>query len=416
MQRLRTAFLTTTEGLPREYWALWGANMLDWLGKFVAFFLTLYLADERGLSGSQVALVIALNGLANVPSSFLGGVLADRFGRRQLIVGGYWLIALGLASLGIARGVEQLAAAALFLGFVSGLPRASMSAMIADVVPPEHRKRAYSLNHWAINVGAMVALPLAGLLADLSFSLLFIGDALTSFAAGLLVFLVIPRTIQHPAPKPATEQRHGLGRLRLAIFSDRRALQVVLLVFLFACVYHQTRLALPLDMRDHGIPKSAFGALIGLNGFLIVALQLPVSRFINKYSSPLVMAAGSICLGVAYGICAFVTDDYALPLYVVSITVLSIGEILFFPTAVAFMAERAPVEKRAQYQGAFLTAWGPLAHMGGSVGGIILDDFGGPVLWIGCFILGNVVAVGWWLLGEKLRPVVVAPQLVETPA
>lgn len=411
MQRLRDGFITTTRGLPRAYWVLWGSNMLDWLGKFVSFFLTLYLAEERGLSGAEIALVVTLNGIANVPSLFLGGFLADRIGRRRMIIIGFWLIALALVFLGMARGMVQIAAASLFLGMVNGLPRPSLNAMIADVVAPEDRKRAYALNHWAINVGAMIALPIAGQLANTSYVLLFVGDAVTSFAAGLLVLALIPATVAVQKAAQSPSDKRPISRFE--VFRDRKALGLVFLVFLYGCVYHQTRLALPLDMRDNGVSRAEFGLLIGLNGLLIVALQMPFTRLTQKLYTPHVLAAGSVLLGVAYGICAYLTT---LPFYILSITLLSIGEVLFFANAVALMADLAPIEKRGQYQSLFMVAWGPLAWIGSSLGGIVLDEYGRVALWMGCLILGGIIAFGWWLLGERLRGHAPAPALVENPA
>src|SRR5262245_50535434 len=90
-------------GLPSTFWILWTGTLVNRLGTFVVPFMALYLTRERGFSEVQAGLVIALHGGGCVFSSLLGGMLADRLGRRIALGLGLWLGAAAILFLGFAR-------------------------------------------------------------------------------------------------------------------------------------------------------------------------------------------------------------------------------------------------------------------------------------------------------------------------
>src|SRR6476469_204139 len=76
----------TTGGLPRQFWWLWTSTLVNRLGGFVVTFLALYLTVDPGYSASYAGLVAALYGLGGAGGAVLGGVLADRVGRRSTLL------------------------------------------------------------------------------------------------------------------------------------------------------------------------------------------------------------------------------------------------------------------------------------------------------------------------------------------
>lgn len=88
------------ERLPRIVWWLVLARAINKLGAFSLGFLTVLITTEFGVSAVAAGLISAAFGLATIPSRLLGGVLADRFGRRRTIVAG--LVGCALAQAGIA--------------------------------------------------------------------------------------------------------------------------------------------------------------------------------------------------------------------------------------------------------------------------------------------------------------------------
>src|SRR4051812_2094244 len=223
-------------GLPRTYWMLWSGMLLNRLGSSVFFLLGLYLTRERGLRPELAGLVMSLYAAGGVLAGPVGGGLADGGGRRLTLLGGTAASGMLMLALGGARSTLAILLLAPLLGFCTDLCRAPLQAAVADVVPPEDRARAYGILYWAINLGFAGASALGGLLAVSHFGLLFVVDAMTTFAYGAIVLVGVSETRPAPTPEP-TGARGGTGTvsgmlapLRDRVFVRFALIQVLLLV------------------------------------------------------------------------------------------------------------------------------------------------------------------------------------------
>src|SRR6266511_3081559 len=181
-------------GLPRIFWLLWVGALVNQLGGFVFTFLALYLTQVRHFSVSEAGLVVSLFGAGSLASGPVGGYLADHVGRRRTMLLSFGLAPLAMLQLAFARRAWHIGVATLLLGFFSDLYRAAHQASISDVVPPSERTRAYGYVYWAVNLGFAGAAMIAGFMSSVSFTLLFIGDALTTLLFGIIIFAGVPET------------------------------------------------------------------------------------------------------------------------------------------------------------------------------------------------------------------------------
>ena len=198
--RLSRWWAGTSAGLPESFWYLLAGAFVNRLGYMVEPFLALYLAGPRDLEPSIVGLVLAAFGVGAFASQPIGGYLADRFGRRATLVGGMIGSAASFMLLASVRDLVLIGIAACLSGLTIDLYRPAVSAMIADLVAPENRARAFALLYWAINLGVAVAGVTGGLLAARSYWLLFIVDAATCLAFAVLIARKVPET--RPAQQP----------------------------------------------------------------------------------------------------------------------------------------------------------------------------------------------------------------------
>ncbi|PRH76691.1 MFS transporter, partial [Streptomyces solincola] len=196
---LTRAARESVSGLPRAFWWLWTATLINRLGAFVATFMALYLTLERGYSASYAGLVAALHGLGGVVSSLAGGVLADRLGRRPTLLASQVATALSVALLGFMEHPFAIAAAGFLVGAASNASRPAVQAMMADIVPAEDRVRAFSLNYWAINLGFAVSSAAAGFIAEYSYLAGFLGEAALTLVCAVLVFVKLPESRPEPS-------------------------------------------------------------------------------------------------------------------------------------------------------------------------------------------------------------------------
>ncbi|HXU74817.1 MAG TPA: MFS transporter [Polyangia bacterium] len=363
-------------GLPRTFWYLWVGALIDRLGTFVYTFLALYLTRARHFSVAHAGFVIALWGAGNFAAGPVGGYLADHLGRRRTMLLAFTLSAASMMNLGLARSEWHIAMATLMLGFCGNLFRPAQQATVADVVPPHDRTRAYGYLYWAVNLGFAGAAMLGGFMAERNFMLLFIADAATTVAFGIVVFLRVPET--HPERHVAVRKRPDLR----VPMRDRSFMIFVFAQLLVMLVGSQGNSTLPIDLRDHGIAPSTYGWLLAINGVMIVLLQPTAVSLVQRFDRGRVLALGALLQGIGFGLTA---AGHSVGWYAFTIVVWTMAELCYSPVAPAVVSDLAPTHLRGTYQGVYSMAWGAGSFFAPLLGSAVLGRFGSSALWSSCF-------------------------------
>jgi MFS family permease len=393
----RSLLARLSPDLPPTYWLLWLGTLINRLGGFVIPFLTLYLTGQRGLSVSRAALMVSLFGAGSFSASLVGGELADRLGRRPVMLLSFLIAPANMLLLGLARPVALIALLTFLQGVFTDLYRPAVNASVADMVPSEGRPRAYGYLYWAINLGAAFAPALAGLLARLNYFLLFLGDALTTFVFGLIVWWGVretrPAELHHAAVVDLRQRAAQLGREPLLLLFSGLAL-------FLGTVYMQGYVTLPLEMQAHGLHPDQYGLAISLNGALIVLLSLPASNLLTRWPRFPTLALAALLLGLGYGLTAFAST---LGFFALTVAIWTLGEIAASAVAPSIVADLSPVELRGLYQGVFGAAWGLAFFTGPVIGGWVFERWSGNALWAGCAGLACLVALGYLWMSRPVQ-------------
>jgi len=390
-------FKSLTEGLPPTYWLIWTGTLINRLGGFVIPFLTLYLTSQREIPVSQAALMVSFFGAGSFIAQLTGGELTDRLGRRPVMLTSFLVTPVAMVILGLVHAIPLIAVSTFVVGFFTDLYRPAVGAAIADLVPSESRTRAYGYNYWAINLGAAIAPVIAGVLASYTYLALFIGDALTTLAFGLIVFFGIRET----RPIEVQASTGVSPRERLAQLNREPILLLFsLLALFFGIVYMQGFVTLPVDMGSHGLGPEQYGLAIAMNGFLIVLISIPVSNLAAHWPRFEAMAVAAVFLGLGFGFTALADS---VPLFALSVGIWTLGEIAGSAIAPAIIADLAPVELRGLYQGIFGSAWGLSFFIGPLLGGWVFEHLGDNILWGGCLVLGLLLMLGFLAMSAPAK-------------
>ncbi|MEU4893786.1 MFS transporter [Streptomyces sp. NPDC044780] len=405
--RLRQATKESVSGLPPAFWWLWTSTLVNRLGGFVATFLAMYLTVDRGYSAMFAGLVGALHGLGGAVSAVVSGVLTDRLGRRPTLLVSQLSTAVTVAVLGFVQDPVAIAVVACLVGMTSNASRPAVQAMIADIVAPEDRVRAFSLNYWAINLGFAVSAAAAGLIARHGYLTLFLADAGMTLLCAVIVFARLPESrperdaavAGENAAGAATdppEPEVGLG----TVLRDRRFMAVVALSFLIATLIQQAFVALPVAMGTDGLSSTDFGVAIATNGVLIVAVQIPVTRFIEHRDPAPLLIASALLTGAGFGLTAFAGS---VGMYALAVAVWTLGEVINSPTQMGLVARLSPTHGRGRYQGMYSLSWSLASLIAPLAGGAVIDRFGADTLWAASAVVGGVAAAGYAALGRAMR-------------
>ena len=382
--------------MPRPIWVLLAGTFINRFGMFVLPFLVLYLQD-LGYSAPQAGIAVAMYGVGGIAAVGVGGVLADRIGRKHSVALSMFGSAASTLALSQAHTLDTILPLTALVGLFAESYRPAASALIADYVPPDRRVTAFALNRLAVNLGWALGPALGGVMASRSFVILFVADAATSVAYGVIALAALPHGVRSSR---AHERR---GEATRSVLADTGFLLFLAAIFFAATVFMQTATTFPLQVRAQGFSNETYGLLLSLNGLIVVLFELPFSAFTQRRPPARMVALGSFLVGTGFLLAG---SAHTLPALAACTAIFTFGEIFESPTAAVFVADRSPEHLRGRYQAAFGTMFG-LAAIVGPIAGTAAFHAEPALLWGACGVFGVVSAALALAAGRRAVPAVV---------
>ncbi|QEU90389.1 MFS transporter [Streptomyces kanamyceticus] len=356
--------------LPTPARLLLAGVALNRMGSYVQVFVVLYVT-HLGHTAGQAGLVLTGYGAGSVLGTLLGGTLAERLGNRRTIAGSVIATGLLTAALPAAPGYWALLLTVAAIGAASQVYRPAAAALLAELLPAHRLVVASAAFRLALNVGAALG-PLAGAaLLTGSYTLMFEVNAVVSVLFGLVALVVLPGG--GGAPKAA---RGSTGARYADVLRDRAFTLVVLALFLIALVESQYLTALPLDLRERGVPTAVYTALVALNGLLVIVGELPLTRYVQTWPMRVSIAGGIALIGCGIGLYGI---HAGAALLVAATVVWTLGEMVAAPSTLAYPALTAPDGARGRYIAALSAGQSVGYAAGPALGALLFQAVGGAV-------------------------------------
>ncbi|MCX5123303.1 MFS transporter [Streptomyces sp. NBC_00193] len=375
-------------GLSRTVWVLVVARAVNRIGAFSLSFLAIVLTVEFGASLSRTGLVVALFGLATIPSRLLGGVLADRLGRRRTIVLG--LAGCAGAQLWIAASTTlwSAMAAAIVLGLAFEIYEPSSQAAVADATAPADRPAAYGLLGSAMAVAGVLAGLLAAAVSHWDLRWLFVADAITCLACAVLVAFALPVDVRRD-----WAQAGGV-----TVWRDRRLLLLLASGTVFATIYMQLVVGIPLTLMEQKLSASGTGIILAVSAVVMIVAQRLLRVQLDDFRA---MNIGCLLLATGLMICAFATT---LPVFLLAAAFWSVGEALLLTRYLTQAAGLAPDGGRARYLAVFGLCWGAATTVAPLIVTYLLATSGPKGLWLTNAAAAVALAAAQPWLRRRLAP------------
>jgi len=361
-------------------------------------FLALYLHDERGLPMSLVGTIFLVGGLCTAGTNLIGGMLSDRFGRRRLLlmVSGASIFANAVLALlaGISAPVWAIALVYVLSRGTMGTMQPTIAAIVADLSPKDRLTESYALIRVGGNVGFALGPALGGyLMGFISYGWLLSISALTCVIVTVLMYFFLRESFV------GSEERVDF-RSTLAVAEDRPFLVFTIFGILLVLSMAHLGSTLSVFAVDRlGFSTAQYGLLLTTNGIMVSLSQYPVAYGVNKLTKANGLILGSLLYVFGYFTMGWVTSfNWA----VLSIVIITAGEVTFSPITSAVVAESAPPDKRGRYMGFFALSQTLGFSLSPLFGGVLLDVFPTePRLLWGIIAAGGVVAaVGFYAWGK----------------
>jgi MFS family permease len=384
---------------PKAFNVLVFATFIDRLGGFLLFpFFGFYITQRFNVGLTEVGLLFTMFSMGSILGSGIGGALADKYGRRAMMLFGLVSSGTGSIVLGLLDNLLIFYIVAVILGVLGDFGGPARQAIVADLLGKEKQVEGFGILRVAVNLSATIGPSIGGIIYTVlgSYFFLFIGDAVSSFIMAIIVILVIPET------KPeleAGQQHESLGTTFKGYWEVLKDWQYVLFLSISALtviVYMQLNSTLSVFLLDeHGFSEFNFGLLLSTNALIVVIFQFWTTRKMSKFPPMKVITAGTLLYMVGFAMYAFVSEVY---LFFIAMIIITIGEMIEMPLGQSVAGIFAPEDKRARYMAFFGFHWAIPNLFGVLLAGIIGDTFGGQWIWILAGLLSLVAAIGFWLL------------------
>lgn len=389
---------------PKRFWAMAAARFVDGIGATLIFpFFALYITQKFGVGMTQAGILIGVFSFSGLIGNMLGGALADRFGRRFMVLFGLVISAVSSVTMGLANDLALFYGLAVLVGLLSDIAGPAWQAMAADILPEKQRSEGFGVLRVVSNLAWIIGPSIGGLMASRSYLLLFILDAVASVITAILIYRLIAETRPQAALSETGESAPSESLLQTfrgygKVLSDRIYMIYVVVSMLMLVVYLQMYNALSVYLRDvHGIDPQRYGFILSTSAITVILFQFWVTRRIKDRPPMLMLALGAAFYMVGFSMYGFVS---AYALFLLAMVLITIGEMITLPVGQALAANFAPEDMRGRYMAIFGMSWAIPSTVGPTLAGLILDNFNPNYLWYASGVLCLLAVLGFlWLHG-----------------
>jgi MFS family permease len=337
---------------------------------------SIFMHEVLGRPLTQAGIVMALQSGLSLLGQFFGGWLADKIGPKKVMVVGLLTASCCVGLIGMFPVWQVYAPGIVFMGLAYSLIFVPLNALIV-IIWPEGGRQGFNYLYVGSNAGVAVGTALGGLVAQISFRLVFFSNAITF----LIYFLILIFGLGQ------VQKRPNQGSVQSGFANNGFSLEIKTLltvsvgILLVWSAYSQWGTVLPIVMKQKGFSLPQYSFLWTLNGVFIVTLQPITNWVIRNWASSFQGQFYLACLLITI---AFVILFGQLPYwsYIVAMLILTLGEMLILPAVPAVVAHLAPEGRQGTFQGIVGGFGSGGRAVGPLMGGMIFDLWGGQGVWV----------------------------------
>ena len=388
--------------------AIYGAVFLSFIDNFALLPVIGPRAQQLGGTPLLVGFAIAAYSLANLAFDPIGGALADRFGRRRVVMVSLIISPAAIAIYALADSLPLFLLARLIHGASGGALAAALFALLGDAAPVGRRGRTLGRAGALIGIAAVVGPASAAIISAVAgATMVFLGVAVL-IAVGLLIVLpLLPETL---APRASAAATPGAWRRILADPQLRIAL--VAIFGLEAAVGSVTGFikdglitrALAEGRDQAGALRYAAGASGGLfTIFGVIAIAIMLSRVADRVDHRGPFGISLVGLGALAGALTLHAVSPTLTVDLIAMVLYGVGYGLIFPAAAGAVAIASAPGERGRANGALNLSFDLGISAGPILGGLLATLFVGLTAFAGGLTLVVVAAILLPVVGRGSR-------------
>lgn len=366
-----------------QVWILALGRLLSQTGTgFTLFYTPIFFVNQVGLSATAVGVALGSAQISGIVGRFLGGSFSDSqfWGRRGTLLLSAVVEAIASFMIAAANNFPSLILGNLVMGLGIGLYWPATEAVVADLTQGGDRSEAYGLTRLADNVGLQLGIIFGGIVISTTgaYRSLFIIDGISFLVFFVVVYLAISETYKAPEAKKVADTKEVKNGWLVA-FRDGYFLIFITVNILFTFYISQIHTTLPLYLKNF-VPGNFSAANISLlftiHTALSVILQLPIARFLSRFTRPKALTVSAFFWAVGFVLIDITgtVKNGNFFLAILALSFFAIGIVSYTPFAAAFVADIAPENLRGIYLSINSQCWAIGYLIGPPLGGWVLDN------------------------------------------
>jgi predicted MFS family arabinose efflux permease len=397
MKKIYFNYLESFNGLSKEVWWLALITLINRAGTMVIPFLSLYLTESLNFNLSNVGWVMSCFGLGSIIGSWLGGKLTDKVGYYKVMLFSLFSTGFLFLALQYLTTFSSFCFGIFLIMMVADTFRPAMFVALSAYSKPENKTRSVTLIRLAINLGFSAGPAIGGLIITyLNYSGLFWVDGITCILASVLLLKVL-----NPKKAKTIDEIKVLNPK--SAYRDSTFWIFLVAMSLFGIVFLQFFSTIPLYYKDvHGLSELEIGLLMGMNGFIIFALEMPLVKWFenSKRSHSGLMLIGAILTGLSFLI---LTSGSWIGILIISMLLVTFGEMIAFPFSNAFAMDRSKKGNKGEYMALYSIAFS-VAHLFSHNGGMhLIESIGYNNTWYVVSLIALICMVLLFILRQQLN-------------
>jgi predicted MFS family arabinose efflux permease len=397
MKKIYFNYLESFNGLSKEVWWLALITLINRAGTMVIPFLSLYLTESLNFNLSNVGWVMSCFGLGSIIGSWLGGKLTDKVGYYKVMLFSLFSTGFLFLALQYLTTFSSFCFGIFLIMMVADTFRPAMFVALSAYSKPENKTRSVTLIRLAINLGFSAGPAIGGLIITyLNYSGLFWVDGITCILASVLLLKVLD-----PRKAKTIDEIKVLNPK--SAYRDKTFWIFLVAMSLFGIVFLQFFSTIPLYYKDvHGLSELEIGLLMGMNGFIIFALEMPLVKWFenSKRSHSGLMLIGAILTGLSFLI---LTSGSWIGILIISMLLVTFGEMIAFPFSNAFAMDRSKKGNKGEYMALYSIAFS-VAHLFSHNGGMhLIESIGYNNTWYVVSLIALICMVLLFILRQQLN-------------
>lgn len=378
-------------------WTVLTGTLIARTSFFMAWpFLIVFLYQDYGASAIEVGGMLAASAVVGAVTGLYSGYLSDKFGRKWVMVAGSWIAALAYSGIGIADQIWQFYVLIVITGLMRPMIETPAKAVIGDNLSNvKDRELALNIRYFLLNLGGAVG-PLLGITLGLTHpqSLFFFAGG-TYLIYGFWLLFGIERKGRYIQPD-RTALPNFTSTLRV-ISKDNIFVKLMVANFIMMFVYGQVESSIPQVIVRTSVSDAAqiVAGLVLVNTMTIIVFQFPMLKWLESLPLFVRTRIGMGLMAVAQIGFLLTPADWPIG-WAIACFILSMGEVIAFPTLNVQIDRMAPAHLRGSYFGAAALyslgfAIAPL------IGGVVIESLSSNWLFGVCFVLCLVMIWLYWV-------------------